>query len=413
MRWNAERGRKDRLATLSVLVLIITWGAVRPGLAQDTSVATSFLIDPSPRSAAMGGASGAVFWGGDSNEWANPALLGSRDGIRYQWSEATLSAEIPSDEHVRSRRLVLAYGGIGLCIAGAPIDGLGGARFDGRLLLGFDNNLNFLGYFSYAESVEAVAGGVSLLTATERFGALTHWFRLPGISRYGDLSLGWGAKQISSGYTPRHVILHDVGGLLRLTPYNSLERAGLWAPLDRRVSLRLDLAYGYSRLNEGNGTLFSWEAGRVEPVPELARRGLAARAILGIPRATVQSLAGGRFGWLLNFISPSISLGGGWDRIRPTRREISTGTRSIGPMIRRSGWEVSLANVFSVRGGRIDDPDAGIQGTTSGFSLGIECVDVGGFRFDRASVPREPGRSRVGQEGFAAYVDPVGLWKRF
>src|SRR5690349_1187658 len=41
-------------------------------------------IDPSIRSAAMGGASTAVSWGIDPNYWANPSLLGYARGIRYE-----------------------------------------------------------------------------------------------------------------------------------------------------------------------------------------------------------------------------------------------------------------------------------------------------------------------------------------
>ena len=50
-------------------------------------------IDPSLRSVGMGGASTAVFWGNNPNHWANPALLGSVTGVRFEASDVSLLPE--------------------------------------------------------------------------------------------------------------------------------------------------------------------------------------------------------------------------------------------------------------------------------------------------------------------------------
>jgi len=367
------------------------------------------MIDPSVTAAGMGGASGAVFWE-KSSGWANPALVGMQRGVCYAWSEANLTGKVPSDEHLRARRLMLGYSGIGVCFGGEPVDGLGGTRLDGRLLIGYDDDLNLIGYFSYAESVTTVTAGISLVEAAENIAGATR-VRVPRLSRYGDIALGWGSKRISSGYFPRHVTLHDVGGLLRVTPYNSIETSGMLPSLDRVVALRLDLAFARSTQNKGTGTLFSWDHLSVQPIPELSRRSWATRAVVALPREKEHSLRNGAFGWLLAFVSPSVSFGASWDRIHPTRRDLVTHDRSTGPPVRRSGWELSFANLISLRRGSVDDRDAAIVGKTSGLSIGIDCRGIGGFRFDRAHVPGRGERERVRQEGFVVYMDPVRAWR--
>jgi len=395
------------LVTMALLGGLLVFPS--PARAQETAVATSFLVDPSPRSSAMGGASAAVFWD-DPSPWSNPALLGLGLGIRYRWSEADLSSAVPSRSTHRARNLTVEYGGLGLDVRGTPAL-LRGPALDGDLLIGFDEDLNLLGYFSYAESVSSVAGGVALLRTAETLARLSRWFGVPALSRYGDFSVGWSSKSIRSGYMPRRVTLHDLGGLVRITPYDAIDRSGLWPSLDRRVSLRLDVAHGRSSQNQGRGTLFSWSSVRVEPIPELARRGWAGRVTAALPAASQQILRQGRFSWILDFVEPSASLGASWDRIESTRYDRSTATTTVGPVIHRSGWEASLGNTFAYRWGRIDDPDAGVTGSTSGFSVRLAYRGLCGLQYEWARVPREPNRSPSRHEGLVAHLDPLALWR--
>lgn len=395
---------------LTYLVLLIV-ALPRLALAQDTSVAPSFLIDPSPRSSSMGGASGAVFWG-EPDSWANPAMLGLGSGLQYSWSEAALTPAVPNRAHDRIRSLTLEGGGLGLELAGTPAL-LRGSTYDGQLLVGYDTNLNLLGYFTYAESVEAVAGGIAILRAAESLAYTTGWFRMPQLSRYGEVSLGWRSKQVSSGYFVDHVTVHDVGWLLRLTPYNAMDGAGFvhWPTLDRRASLRIDLAYGRSTQNSGNGSLFTWSTTQVEPIPELDRKGLATRVSLGCSRDESLSWRDGQLGWILDFISPSATLGYARDWIVPSRQDPSTAVTATGPTVNRSGWEITLADVFSYRWGRIEDPDAGVNGSTSGFGVGVGYRRTCGIRYDWATVPRQTGSSSTRQEGIMVYLDPLAVWR--
>src|SRR5437016_1649618 len=64
----------------AALALLAALGA-HPAAAQTAS--TVLDLDPSIRAAGAGGASNAVFWGGDPDIWANPALLGYARGLRY------------------------------------------------------------------------------------------------------------------------------------------------------------------------------------------------------------------------------------------------------------------------------------------------------------------------------------------
>src|SRR5262249_37494468 len=59
----------------------------------DYGVGRSLDLDPSIRSAGMGAAASAVFWGGDVDDWANPALLAAQRGARYQLGKALLTPE--------------------------------------------------------------------------------------------------------------------------------------------------------------------------------------------------------------------------------------------------------------------------------------------------------------------------------
>ncbi len=412
--WPLSREQKgpSRAAIRVFLSILLAWlGGVAPVHAQSTGVAPSVATDPSVRSSGLGGASGAVAWGDDLDAWANPALLGFHDGLRFEWSETPIRTTYLNAEQLTSQRWTLGYGGLGLCLGGVPLSTLGRSRLDGPVLLGMDESGSFLGYFTYAESVETFAAGVSLLHAAGTLGDLTRWFRMPEFAQYGELSLGYGGKKLTSSSMPGRVKLRDLGALIRITPYNSIETGGGWSGLDRRIGLRVDISHGRSTQNGGGGAIFSWDSLRVASVPELTRHSWAARLVISVPRERDRALRQGRLGWVFDFVSPTLSVGGGRDQVEPSRRRVG-GAISHGEVAHRSGWEISVGNVISWRGGRIDDPDAGVKGSSRGWSAGIQCRGLGGFRVDRSTVPRANSRGRIRQEAFTAFVDPVGIWRR-
>src|SRR5262249_44986061 len=85
-------------------------------IAQGT--ARSMDIDVSIRSAGMGGAGAAVFWGQDLNHWSNPALLGGIQGIRYEQGKTQLVPDLASDVDFTSKVIKAGGGGLGIVWSG-------------------------------------------------------------------------------------------------------------------------------------------------------------------------------------------------------------------------------------------------------------------------------------------------------
>src|SRR6266487_2384294 len=135
--------------------------------------------DPSVRSTAMAGASGAVFWGANPNDWANPALLGTTQGIRYEDAleqyPGLIAFGIPDGPRFIARREVLGYRGIGVALAGQPFERMGGARW------GFPGE--------DGETVRSWSAGVSATKVVEAAASLLHR-RAPTIARHLDLAFG-------------------------------------------------------------------------------------------------------------------------------------------------------------------------------------------------------------------------------
>ncbi len=119
-----------RSAVIALCVAATLGCAFTPGAAHAADIfenvrATSapvLDIDPSVRSVAMGGATTAVFWGDGVNHWANPALLGTVSGVRFDASDVSLLPEVFPGFKFRTRRLTVGYGGLGVALAGEPFD---------------------------------------------------------------------------------------------------------------------------------------------------------------------------------------------------------------------------------------------------------------------------------------------------
>lgn len=109
-------------------ILLVHLASVR-ATAQAPSGAEAFGLDPSVRAAGMGRASTAVFWGGDPNYWANPALLGHHRGLRFEGAKTQLVPDLAHDVFFRTSRATVAAAGIGFAFAGRP-GGLGQQKLD-------------------------------------------------------------------------------------------------------------------------------------------------------------------------------------------------------------------------------------------------------------------------------------------
>jgi len=332
--------------------------------------------DPSARSQAMGGASGAVFWGADPNHWANPALLGLAQGIRYEDADESLLF----DTHVIARREVLGYGGLGAALEGRPFPGLGGLEVKlpllEQLLPGSYDRIRSWGI---GASLSRLAGATAALRHREA----------PAFTRYADLAFGYNHKSREFGIAefPSQAVAVDWGLLVRAGAPLALHAGG-------GLKARVDAAYSYSVQNSNDASA----SGSLGPVWRPHRHGLAARAGLAMParwrsRLPVRLAPG---------FEPLLSIGGAWDR-----EFITVGSgRAVGDRS-HAGMELGLGNVVFVRfGHRGGTAYSSVR--TSGYGLALPIGEIAGVRYDHATIafPDFPG---ITTRSWMAWVNPVEL----
>src|SRR6185369_10840997 len=171
---------------ITVVITIAALGAVHSSaFAQGTG--RSMYFDISARSAALGNASTALPWG-DLDHWANPALLGYVDGIRYAHQRTQLVPGLAPDVFFTTDYMQVGAGGLGVVFSGKPLD-RGGVHLDYGQSEGIDESGNPTGLFDAYERVKAWGVGGSALRLIDNLFAATahHMLRL---SRYADVSAG-------------------------------------------------------------------------------------------------------------------------------------------------------------------------------------------------------------------------------
>jgi hypothetical protein len=411
---------------VAVLCLGITFILASHSLAQSPmaeSGAQSLFIDPSVRSSAMGQSSNAVFWGEATNDWSNPALLAFRNGIQYEWGRTQLVPDLAENVFFTTKRLTLGGWGAGILVAGRPVDGFGGSRLDYGESFATDPDGNVIGSFRSYEDTHTFAAGANILELTQ------HLFQaggshLPDLCRYGDVAVGWSEKRTHVFLAPSiptsgqpeiqgYATTHDSGVLARLTPYDGIDHAGLLPGLDRVLGARIDASYGGSTQNYNNAQIAYTALGESDPIARVQIKGWAARAVLDMPRATRQEIRSGRNGWLIDLVTPLVSAGKTGSKQVPLAPDPVNGGLRSGTRIESSGWEITLLNIYSFRGGRIDDPQETVQGKTSGWGIGLRLKDLAGFSYDRAKVPQAMGLVRVHRKALRFYINPIEVWSQF
>lgn len=376
----------------------------------------SLAFDPSVRAQGMGRASTAVFWGDDPNYWANPALLGYHTGLRYEWSGTHFPLkDVPNDTYFTANRVTLGGWGVGLAMAGTPVSGLGGLNLD----YGLDESGNPTGY----DRVESWGIGTSVVELAENATRLLGW-ELPSLSRFGDVSLGTSRNHVGVFYeSPVETLAilrattKNRGFVIRLTPYNSIDFPGLVRGIDSFLrpaigGLRLDLSYGESIHNYEDVSAFQPVSQTRTYLAKNEKRGLAVHLALGFPGVLDDRLNSANMGWLADWLTPLISWGKAWDRTTASRVSSEPGQRVTEGEYELSGWELTFANVFTIRRGRIDAPtdmEYGLHGVTSGWSIGLRFAQFGGFRYDRATVPRVADFGDIYPRGFSVWVHPLAV----
>jgi hypothetical protein len=395
-------------------------------------------FDTSARSAGMGGATTAVNWTDDPNVWANPALLGYHQGLRYQQFHSQLAVGLADDIFMESDRVTLGAYGVGFLYAGKPFGHVGGDYLDMGMQQGTDENGNVTEPFHSYMKADSWGIGVSLAQLCDAIAGLNG--PTPpgvaregdqGLARYGDIALGWTHKsfedeladqaemQDSQGGGSGRATMSDWGLLLSATPYNSIDNAGQWPELDAVLSplggLRLDLSYGWSDLNYNNARIVHVEADQSDPAPRAHRSGFAIRGALGVPEAVRVAMDDAGLGLVAESLSPLVSYSMSWDRSTPWYRWEQTGYVSGANPEQREylrGSELVLANILYLRRGHVKADYGDIDGATSGWGLGFRLADIAGFRYDRAEVPQAAGLPNVKRTGYTVFVDGVAIWQR-
>lgn len=395
-----SEAREPRLRVFAPMAAVALLLAAATAFAQGTG--RSLDLDLSVRSSGMGGASGAVFWGGDPNHWANPALLGYHRGVAYTWGRTQLVPGLANDVILESRRYTLGYGGVGLAFAGK---GPGSIRLDYGLSEGVDQNGNFTGMFDSYEKVDSWGFGVSLAEALSSWAALGGR-PAPAITRHADVAFGFASKDVDIVLAPATMSGTasgtglDYGVLLRVSPPVT--------PAGAELPLRLDLAYGYSVQNFNDEQVTFVNEDQSSPFTRIRRNGVAGRIAVGVP-ASLRGGASGATAWLFESFDPLILIGlaGDWEHN-------SAGSQSGFYDVGRFGVEVTLANVLTWRTGHVTDRVGGIDGDTGGWGLGFHIGRLAGFRYDRATVPqsRDSGLPDLERKGYTMFVDLTTLFER-
>ena len=386
-----------RWLTLFALLLCVS-------SARAQGAARSLDLDPSIRSSGMGGASAAVFWGGDANGWANPALLGYRSGLRFEHGRTQLVPDLADDVYFTTDRYTIGSGWFGVSLAGRPIEGLGKIRLDYGRSEFTDNEGNPLGSFSSHEDVASWGAGVSV---GGFFEALARWrgAEPPALTRWVDLAFGMSSKDVDVALAPRRLggtastTGNDLGLLLRATPLDNTRGA------TPAVPLRLDLSYGYSILNFNDTKLVFINEDQASPTSRIFFNGLAARVAVGLPASLRSSLGGP--GWLADSFDPLLSVGLAGDN-----EHVQAGDdRDSRFVVTHVGAEVTLLNLVTVRSGQLDDPLGERSGATFGLGIGFQLGRFLGFRYDYGTLPEASDLSDLKRHGYTLFVDPVEFYR--
>ena len=372
-----------------------------PAHAQSMSGAQVTFIDPSIGLAGMGRAGVAVFWDEDPEDWANPAHLGSLRGLRYSYGRTQLVPDLAEDVYFTSRRIAVGFAGVGVSVAGKPLDGIGKARLEYGRSSATDPDGNVVREFTSHEDLQSFAVGVNVLEALQ--GALQLLGDgAPRLNRFGDISVGHTWKEVEVDLAPEDVTLDgsagrgeasekDWGGLLRLVPLDQMSRPDA-------LRLRVELGVGFSRRNYDDSPISYVDVDASDPIVEDRRTGVSARLTMAV--------ASKRTGGIWDFVSPTVALGLTWEE-----SEYYDGETRFPGDVTRTGQELALADDLWLRHGYVDDPLGTVTDDTWGIGVGFSYRGVLGARYDWAEVPRSIYLERIDRSGFTIFFDPYRLWR--
>jgi hypothetical protein len=352
-----------------------------------TGFGISLELPPSVRSAGMGGASNAVFWGGDADYWGNPALVAFHHGVRYEFARTRLVPTLAKDVYFTSHRGTAAGGGIGLAF--------GSLLLDYGQSVGVDPGGNPTGTFSTTEDIRSWGAGVSVSELARSIGHL-RGTPPPRFTRYADVAIGYAHQRVQVSMLPYlegEATTSGLGVFARLTPLDTFGS-------DASDPMRFDLGVGWSALNRDEETPTPSLFG----MPRIHRFGVAARFERGRHAAGVGATSSRHplAGTYEPFITAAVAV--------DMEHFESYGASPPSYDVQRYGLEGQLLNVLALRVGRVEDRDGDIEGWSFGVGAGYTAGRFGRVQYDFAAVPQSKDlHSMVKRHALSVTLHPMTL----
>lgn len=380
--------------------------------------AFNMTYNTSVRFGAMGGAGVGAPWGQDTNHWANPAALAHRRGLHYLDFKSNIAEWMTDDIVLTNREITYGAGGFAFLLAVGP--GLGNTLDLGtQMIVDEDNNLvgsqdSYMETTSWGLAVDPVA-----IWARKRGSQDSDWAR-----RY-SLAFGLFRQHFSEHLGADQTIQDGIGGeaneeaslisagvQLRATPIEIGRIDGVGD--NGVVAFRLGAAYGRSVLARTDEFLereiqtddvlprahvAGWSIHADMPLAESVKR--EARSELG-----QLIVAGFDPLFSITYCSQRTEPGFLWVDDHYVYERDTSGTRDE----TGHGWEVGLANIFTLRRGHFKSQY--IDGDTKGWGVNLQLGSLGGFRYDWAAVPLASGFPDEERSSWAVWIDPAALRAR-
>ncbi len=372
--------------------------------------AIALTFNTSARAEGVGGAGVANVWGGDTDVWANPALLAFRPGVRFGTMHSQLAVGLADNIFIDKQELTLGYAGIGVLYGGAPLQHV---HLDMGLQQGVDENGQPTGTFQAWEKTRAWGVGVGLTQVLDHLRGtdVNSWFDVAGgvvWRRFEDRLAPDAAVQDSTGGGGARASSHDLGWVARFTPVNTLERGG--GLRDAPVGLVLEASYGWAKQNGTDDFLRYPDTDQSDPLPTAYVKGWSVHAELVSGREPADGLP-----WLLRgsfsplfawtYSSQTIEPGTLWNGSEYVYEHDTSGLRDE----ESHGHEFVFLNVLYLRRGHVTMTYGGIDDDTTGWGVNLQAGRFGGVRYDKATVPQATGLPKVERSGWHLWVDLAAI----
>lgn len=380
----------------SILIL-----ALGTAMAFDAARASDiFEIGPSPasldigtsiRSAAMGGAGAAMFWG-EPDPWVNPASLSTVHGIGWVAGRTKVAPDFSDGLVFDSQRLLVGTAGVGLSFMGQPISGLGRARLDTGPITIYDPFGTT--EFSLIDETQGWGFGLSPLRVIDAL-RRAHGSGAAPLTDVGEVSFGFQAKRTHFTIEPDGQRF-DVGETQDWGVTARLAVNRWWGP---EVPFRLDVAGAYSALNHLRpGTQ---EVGGVPT--RFDRAGLSIVYATATP--SERSASPAPLPWWRPADVPGLTLGLTWDHEHRIEEAFDADEH-----VEHVGFEAGVFHLLALRVGYVADHAGDVEGMTFGGRVSLPIGRFGSVGYDVADVPRPSGFDRQIRQGWSVWLDPARFW---